>query len=134
VPGLAVLLTWQWRGDGVPAWLPAVAPVNYHGALVCVYTLTVFLLLRALLATDGMLAGSTRGSPAAVGRRLGDATLGVFGLHLTVIALLDATGLLGGNAPAESVITLLARVAVVVVVSYAVVLPLRQVPVVRAVL
>jgi surface polysaccharide O-acyltransferase-like enzyme len=134
VPALAVLLTWQWRDDGVPAWLPAVAPVSYHGALVCVYTLAVFLLLRALLATDGILAGLTRGSAAVAARRLGDATLGVFGLHLTVIAVLDATGLLGGNAPAESVLTLLVRVAVVVTVSYAVVLPLRRVPVVRAVL
>ena len=131
---LAVLLIWQWRNPDVPPWLQH-APVSYYGAGVLLYTVAVFLTLRGLLASDGVLGGLAHPGPARTGRRLGDATLGIFGLHPTVIALLTATGFLGGgDPPAADAAILLARIAVVVGVSFAVVLPLRRVPGVRVVL
>lgn len=131
---LGVLLQWQWANDRVPVPLDAVAPVSYYGASMALYTIGVFLLAHALLAPDGALGVLSRPPAVAVGNELGSATLGVFGFHMTVLAVLTATGFLGVDEPADDVLTLLARVAVVVVVSYAVVLPLRRVPVVRRVL
>lgn len=131
---LWLLLSWQWRNPAAPELLDRIAPVSYYGAGVGLYAVGVLLLGRALLAPDGVLRVTTAPRAAALGRRLGDATLGVFGLHLLVLAGLDAVGLLGGDDPATSAAQLLARVLVVLLVSYGLVLLLRRVPVVRAVM
>lgn len=132
--GLGALLQWQWANDRVPPVLDAVAPIGYYGASMVLYSIGVFLVAHGLLAPDGVLRRLTRAPALSVGKELGAATLGVFGFHMTVLAVMTATGFLGVDEPADDVATLAARVLVVVVVSFAVVLPLRRVPVVRAVL
>ncbi|KGN40903.1 hypothetical protein [Knoellia aerolata] len=69
-----------------------------------------------------------------MGRKLGDATLGVFALHLTVLYVVLELPWIGGTAVSPTGAEMLARVLVVFVATYAVVLVLRRVPVVRALL
>uniref|UniRef100_UPI003B3AF399 acyltransferase family protein n=1 Tax=Pseudactinotalea sp. TaxID=1926260 RepID=UPI003B3AF399 len=132
--GLAVQLSWQWDNDAVPMWLHTVTPVNYYGAGMALYSICVFLLAHALLAPDGALRRLLRGVPMVIGREIGGATMGIFGFHMTVLAVLKATGWLGGDEPATDLVTLLLRVAVVTIATLAVVLPLTRVPVVRRVM
>lgn len=131
---LAALLSWQWDNPAAPEWLHTVAPVNYYGLGMALYSIGVLLLAHGLLAPDGVLRSLLRPPAMTAGRELGDATLGLFGFHMTVLAVMTGTGWLGVDEPAADVATLLARAAVVIVVSTAVVLPLRRVPVVRRVL
>lgn len=132
--GLAVLLPWQWGGDSAPEWLQAVAPVSYYGAGMALYSIGIFVVAHGLLAPDGVLGRLAHPPAIGIGRAIGDATMGIFGFHMTVLAVLDATGFLGGYEPAPNGWVLAARVLLVAGVSIAVVLPLRRVPVVRKVL
>ncbi len=129
---LAATVIVQWSQGG-PTWLSTIAPVSYYGAGVALCAVGIFGVGRALLAPDGVLRRVAEPPLARVGRTLGDVTLGVFGIHLTVIAVLAATGWLGGGDPAPDVPTLLARVVVVLVVSYAVALTFARVPGLRRV-
>lgn len=131
---LAFLLPWQWGAHSAPQWLQAVAPVSYYGAGMALFSIGMFLVAHALLAPDGVLRGLLEPPAMPAARAVGDATLGIFGFHMTVLTVLDVTGFLGGGEPATDVWTLLARVLLTAVVTCAVVLPLRRVPVVRAVL
>jgi len=131
---LGFALPWQWDNPSAPPWLQQVAPVSYYGAGVVLYSVIVFVVAHALMAPDGVLRRLAEPAAARVGRFLGDATLGLFGFHMTVIAVMTATGVLGVDEPAPDLGTLLLRVLVVVVVSAAVVLPLRRVPQLRRVL
>lgn len=131
---LAAQLSWQWDNEAAPEWLHTVTPVNYYGAGMALYSIAVFLLVHGLFAPDGVLRRLIHPPAMTTGREVGDATLGLFGFHMTVIAVLTATGWLGGDEPAPDLVTLALRVAVVLVVSAAVVLPLRRVPVVSRVL
>lgn len=131
---LGLALPWQWENAAAPAWLQSVAPVSYYGAGMVLYSVIVFVVAHALMAPDGVLRRLALPPASRMGRLLGDATLGLFGFHMTVIAVMTATGLLGVDEPATDLGTLLLRVLVVVVASVAVVLPLRRVPVLRRVL
>ncbi|WP_156253136.1 acyltransferase [Pseudactinotalea terrae] len=132
--GLGALVSWQWENDAAPAWLHTAAPVSYYGAGMALYSIGVFLVAHGLLAPDGALRSLLEPPAMTVGRELGAATMGIFGFHMTVLAVLTATGWLGGDEPAPDLTTLLLRVLVVVVATLAVVLPLRRVPVITRVL
>lgn len=131
---LAALLPWQWGSGESPSWLTEAAPVNYYGAGMALYSIAVFLLAHGLLATDGVLRGLLRPPAMTVADEVGGATMGIFGFHMTVLTALQITGFLHGDDPAPDLGTLLARIALAIGVTCAVVLPLRRLPVVRAVL
>lgn len=131
---LGLGLSWQWRNPAAPPWLQHAAPISYYGLTVHIYSVMVFLLVRSLVRADGPLRMLARPRPAALGRKLGDATLGVFALHIAFVPVVIDLPLIGGESAAASWEQLLARVAVVLVLSFAVVLPLRRVPVIRRVL
>lgn len=132
--GLGAQLAWQWDNQAVPMWLHTVTPVNYYGAGMALYSIGVFLLAHGLLAPDGVLRGLLRGRAMAIGAAIGGATMGIFGFHMTVLAVLNATGWLGGDEPAPDLVTLVLRVTIVIVATLAVVLPLKKVPVIRQVM
>lgn len=90
--------------------------------------------IQPLIQPDGLLRVLARGIGARLGTTLGAATLGVFGLHLTFVWLLPELGI-GGDLPAsEAVRPMLGRLTITLVASFAIVLVLRRVPVVRSVL
>jgi len=131
---LGALGCWQWRNPEAPDWLQTVSPVSYYGVGTILYAIGVFLVAQALLQPDGVLRVLVRGRPARLGTLLGGATLGVFGLHLTLVWLLPELGF-GGDEPASGAVRpMLARLAVTVAATYTIVLVLRRVPLVRAVL
>ncbi|MBD1270221.1 acyltransferase family protein [Aeromicrobium tamlense] len=131
---LGALGCWQWRNPEAPQWLQTISPVSYYGAGTILYAIGVFLVAQALIQPDGLLRVLARGIGARLGTTLGAATLGVFGLHLTFVWLLPELGI-GGDLPAaEAVGPLLGRLAITLVASFAIVLVLRRVPVVRSVL
>jgi surface polysaccharide O-acyltransferase-like enzyme len=127
-------LSWQWRNPDAPHLLQTLSPVSYFGFGAHVYAVLLFLIAQSTIREGGVLAFLARGRASRVGRLLGDAVLGVFALHLAVIALSWRVPVIGGAAAATSSPQLLARITFVVVVTYAVVLLLRRVPVVRRVL
>lgn len=131
---LAVLVVWQWHNAAAPGWLHALAPVSYYGLTVHLYAIGLFLLGQAVIRPDGVLRILAGDRLARLGRVLADATLGVFAVHIAVLNLVWRLPLVGGEPAVASSLHLVARVAAVVVLSYAVVLPLRRVPVVRRVI
>ncbi|GAB2611300.1 acyltransferase [Pseudactinotalea suaedae] len=131
---LGALAAWQWENEAAPLWLHSAAPVSYYGAGMALYSIGVFLLAHGLLAPDGALRSLLRPPAMTIGNEVGGATMGIFGFHMSVIAVLEATAWLGGNEPAPDLATLFLRLLVVVAATLAVVLPLRRVPVVRRVL
>jgi surface polysaccharide O-acyltransferase-like enzyme len=133
--GGTTLLIWQWRRDsGVGGALERYLPAeSYYSPAVLVVTVCIFLLGRCLVRREGLLAALSRGAAARVGRRLGDATLGVFAAHLLVLELVLQLPHLGGPRGATSVGQLLARCAVVLVGAYVFSLVARRVPLLRRV-
>jgi surface polysaccharide O-acyltransferase-like enzyme len=133
--GLSALLAWQWREDGGPVgvlerFVPAEA---YYTPTLIAIAMAVFLSARALVRPGGLLGVLARPVPARVGRGLGDATLGVFAVHLLVLEAILRMPLVGGEDAAGSVPELLARCVLVFVASYLISLLARRVPVVRKV-
>lgn len=132
--GLGLVNAWQWRNPDAPAWLPVLTPVGYYSLVTVLQALAVFLAFQGLIHPDGPLRALTRPAGVRLGRLLGDATLGVYGLHLTVLYLVVENGI-GGRRPwTLTTHDLGIRLLVVLVVTYAIVLALRRVPYVRAVL
>lgn len=128
--GIGLTIAWQFRNPTVPALINTLFPVSYYGPVVIGYSLLVFLTAHSLLRPDGILGFTSRGRLRQVGRSLGDATLGVFGIHIAVLLVLREFW------PAKDlgIAGLLAQIAIVVAVSYAIVLPLRRVPIINRVL
>jgi surface polysaccharide O-acyltransferase-like enzyme len=133
--GASAVLAWQWRRDaGVGGALERFMPAeSYYSPLVLVVAVCLFLVARGLVRNGGLLASLARGSLARVGRRLGDATLGVYGVHLLVLEVVLRLPHIGGERGASSVGQLLARCAVVLVAAYAFSLAARRVPLLRRV-
>lgn len=132
---LAILMPWQWNNPDAPGWLQQLAPVSYYGITVQLYAVLIFLVGQSLIHSKGALRVLVRPRLERLGRTLGDATLGVFALHFAIISLVVETfPVIGGEPAASSSEQLVARVATVIVVTYAIVLVLRRVPVVRRVL
>ena len=128
---LAALLVWQWRNPAAPDWLQTVAPVNYYGISTALYACGVFLACQGLLRPDGPLGVLTRGRVARAARTLGDVTLGVFALHLTILLLVLELSSLGSEPASDGALSMLLRLAVVIVGTFAIVVVLRRVPGVR---
>jgi surface polysaccharide O-acyltransferase-like enzyme len=113
-------LAWQWRrASGVGATLERYLPAeSYYSHVVLVVAVCVFLVARGLVRVDGPLRALAHGAPSRLGRRLGDATLGVFAAHLLVLEVVLRLPVIGGDRGATSVGQLLARCAVVLVGAY----------------
>ncbi|SDU86554.1 acyltransferase [Jiangella alkaliphila] len=131
--GLGAMTIWQWNNPAAPDWLQTISPVTYYGLGVHLYSIAVFLLAQALIRPGALLGGLARPRMAGLGRLLGDATLGVFALHLAVLGVVVDERWIGNDVAAGSAAELLLRIAVVLVATYAIVLLARLVPVVRRV-
>lgn len=131
---LGLEIAWQWRNESAPSLLDTISPVSYYGPGVILYSCGVFLTFQGLIRADGLLRSLTRPRSVRIGTLLGDATLGVFGLHHTILLLSYEMPFIGGDAATGRTLELLGRVAFVWVVTYAIVLVLRRVPLVKRVL
>lgn len=132
--GLALLNAWQWRNPEAPLWLQQYSPVGYYSISGMLLAVTVYLAAQGLIAPGGVLRGLTGPRGVRIGRLFGDATLGVFGLHLTVLYLVQEWGVGGPLKASPTTHDMLLRLLVVLAITWAVVLLLRRLPVVRAVL
>lgn len=134
VVGLAVLNAWQWHNPEAPAWLQSLSPVGYYSFTGIAYACAVYLAAQGLVSPRGPLRTLTRPVGVRTGRLLGDATLGIYGLHLTILYFVQQAGIGGERLWSHTTHDLLLRLAVVLVATWAIVLVLRRIPVVRAVL
>ena len=134
VAGFA-LLAWQWRRpDGLGRLLERYLPAeSYYSPVLVVIVISVFLTARAIIRPDGLLGGLCRRSPYRLARHLGDATLGVFGVHLLVLEGVLRLPKVGGARAAVSVPELLVRCALILFIAYLVSLIARRIPLVRRV-
>lgn len=132
--GLAVLNAWQWGNADAPAWLQNVSPVAYYSASGTLFACLVYLAFQGLLAPDGPLRVLTRPRGVRLGRLLGDATLGVFALHLTVLYFVQQAHVGGRRLASPTTHDMMLRLLVVLAITWAIVLVLRRIPYVRALL
>ncbi|WP_010146097.1 acyltransferase [Serinicoccus profundi] len=132
VLALAVLLTWQWKNPGAPAWLQDWAGAHYYSPTVALLSVSVYLLAQTLVRSGGALAVLTSSRVMALVDPVGRATLGIFAVHFLVLLVVTDTGVLG--EPVSSWPLLVLRFLVVAAMTTGLVLLLRRVPVVRAVL
>lgn len=132
--GIAALNSWQWRNPDAPNWLQTITPVGYFSATGVAFACCVFLAFQGLLAPNGPLRFATGPRSVRIGRLFGDATLGVFALHLTVLYFVQKADIGGPDLASPTAHDLVLRLSVVLLVTWAIVLPLRRVPVVRALL
>ncbi|WP_122263088.1 acyltransferase [Ornithinimicrobium cerasi] len=130
--GLSALLTWQWRNEDAPGWLEQWSGAHYYSLTVAVLSVLVLLLAQTLLRPDGALRALTRPSLLRAVDAVAGASMGIFAMHYLVLLVGIDTGWLG--EPVSTWPVLLVRFAVVSVVTTALVLVLRRVPVVRQVL
>ena len=133
VMGLIVLVAWQWRNPAAPDWLQTAAPVNYYGPTTTLLAVLIFLAAQAALSRDGILAPLVSRRLMRVVGPVGGATLGIFGLHLGVLQLFIEWNWFGPG-PSPTPFHLIARYVAAMLVTIAVVIPLRNVPYVRALL
>lgn len=129
--GLGALMPWQWRNPDAPDWLETLSPAWYYSLTAMAYSVALYLLAQGLIRRGGLLERLRRPPAEHAGRTLGDATLGVFVLHLTVLLWVFEWPVIGGEHAAGDTAVLLARILVVLVVTYLVVLVLRRVPGIR---
>lgn len=132
--GLGLLHGWQWRNPAAPVWLNEYSPVAYYSVAGICFSVAVYLAFHGLVAPGGPLRFATRPRAVRLGRILGDATLGVFALHLTVLHFVHRAGVGGPNLWSPTTHDMGLRLGVVLVLTWALVLVLRRVPVVRALL
>lgn len=132
---IGTTLTWQWKNPSAPDVLQILAPVSYYGASVQLQAMLIYLAAQSLIRPQRGLGALARPRIARVGRTLGDATMGVFAMHIAVLALVVRyVPVVGGRPAVKSSALLVARWATVLVTTYLIVLVGRRVPVVRAVL
>ena len=131
----SVLLSWQWRQtDGIGGWLERYLPAEaYFSPTLIVFATSVFLVARAVARPGGLFKFLCRPRPTMIGRRLGDATLGVFAVHLLVLELMYRLPILGGERAADSAELLAGRCLFVFVVAYLISLICSRIPGIRRV-
>ena len=134
VLGLGALMPWQWRNPDAPRWLETLSPAWYYSVTAMVYSAALFLVFQSAIRPGGVLSALCRPLPSKVGRVLGDATLGVFALHLTILRWVFEWPVIGGTLAAPGTEILLARIGVVLVLTYVIVLVLRRLPGFRRIL
>ena len=132
--GCAVLNAWQWGNPDAPRWLQDHSPVGYYSATGTLFASLVFLAFQGHVSPTGTLRFLTGPRGVRLGRLLGDATLGVFALHLTVLYFVQQAEIGGPRVASPTTHDMLLRLLVVLVVTWAVVLVLRRIPYVRALL
>jgi surface polysaccharide O-acyltransferase-like enzyme len=129
--GLAALMPWHWRNPAAPQWLDTYTPAWYYSLTAMVYSTAIYLVFQTLIRPGGPLRALASPRMSRLGRTLGDATLGVFVLHLTVLLWVFEWPVLGGSRTADGVVVLLLRIVAVLGMTYAIVLVLRRIPGVR---
>ena len=107
---------------------------SYYHFGTLVLTTWLFVTLHSCIRPGGAFRALSSGSAARLAALLGGATLGVYALHTAMWWWLVDAPVLGSDRAAASIIELVARFVAVLGLTYAVVLPLRRVPVVRRVL
>lgn len=132
--GVGLLNAWQWRNEAAPHWLVTLTPVSYYSLTGAVQAIAMFLAFQGLISPTGPLRALTSATGVRIGRLLGDATLGVFALHLTVLYVAQRLEIGGPQKWSPTAQDMALRLCVVVVVTWAIVLVLRRVPYVRALL
>lgn len=132
--GIAVLDAWQWRNPAAPQWLQDLSPISYYSATGVAFAVLVYLMFHGHVAPRGALRVLTGPRGVRLGRLLGDATLGVFALHLTVRYVVLRQGIGGADTASPTTHDMLFRLAVVLVATWVIVLLLRRIPYVRALL
>lgn len=132
--GFGAVLVWQWRNPAAPDWLQTIAPATYFGLSVHLYAIAIFLVAQSLIRPHRLLGFLTGPRLTRIGRELGDATLGVFALHIAILMLVMRYAPIVGGVPAlTSTMMMLSRYLVVLVITYTIVLLVRRIPVVREV-
>lgn len=132
--GLGALLIWQWRNPAAPGWLQTIAPVTYYGLSVHLYAIVIFLVAQSLIRPHQLLGFLTGPRLTRIGRELGDATLGVFALHIAVLmVVMRYAPIVGGVPGLTSTAMMLSRYLVVLISTYTIVLLVRRIPVIRTV-
>lgn len=131
---LALLNGWQWGNPDAPEWLQTLSPVGYYSATGTLFACLVYLAFQGHVSPHGLLRVATTPRGVRLGRLLGDATLGVFGLHLTVLYFVQRAEIGGPRLPSPTTHDMLLRLLVVVLITWTIVLVLRRIPYVRAVL
>jgi surface polysaccharide O-acyltransferase-like enzyme len=132
--GMTVLNAWQWHNPDAPTWLQTVSPVGYYSATGTLFACLVYLIFQGHVSPRGSLRLLTRPLGVRLGRLLGDATLGVFGLHLTVLYVVQRSGIGGPLKASPTAQDMVLRLVVVIVATWAIILALRRIPYVRALL
>lgn len=132
--GLMLLNAWQWGNPDVPRWLQDLSPVGYYSATGTLLACLVFLSFQGHVSPHGLLRIGTTPRGVRLGRLLGDATLGVYALHLTVLYFVQKSGIGGPKLFSPTTHDMLLRLLVVLVITWAIVLVLRRIPYVRALL
>lgn len=134
VAALALMaeVIWQWRNDAAPDWLQDWAKVSYYSLPVGLLSVLVFVFAQSAIRPGGLLGGLTSPGVMRWVEPIGAATMGIFGLHFLVIVIGNDHEWFGPAATTWPL--LLARIATVAVLTTAVVLLLRRVPVVNRVL
>lgn len=121
---VAALLSVQWGSATVPEQVDALAPASYDGPLVMLLAVLVFQAAQGALAPGGPLQVLLRPGVLHLVTPVSDASLGVFALHVLVLAVLTDLAVLGPAVTAGALLPL--RWAVAVGITLAVVLPLRR--------
>jgi surface polysaccharide O-acyltransferase-like enzyme len=132
--GIGFLDAWQWRNPEAPHWLQMLTPVSYYSFTGVLQAVAVYLAFQGMFSPEGPGRLLTTVKGVRLGRLLGDATLGVYGLHLTVLYVVQQLGIGGPRKWSPTGEEMILRLAVVLLVTWAVVLVMRRVPFVRALL
>jgi len=117
----------SYRRADLPAWFSGLLG-GYYSLGVQLLAVLVFMVAQGLVRPGGILGALCRPGPARVGRLLGEATLGVFALHLAVLFVSYDLPVIGGSPAASTVLELVGRIGIVVVVTFVIVLVLRRIP------
>ncbi|MDO5712632.1 MAG: hypothetical protein Q4P32_12975, partial [Micrococcales bacterium] len=126
-------VSWQWRQpSGVGAVLEHYQPAeSYFHPAVAVSACSALYLSRWLVRPGAAAAALARPGPARFGRLLGSATLGVFGVHQLVLAVVERAPVIGGGPVAASPGQLIARCAAVLTGAYIIAMLGGRIPLVR---
>ncbi|WP_323097600.1 acyltransferase [Intrasporangium sp. YIM S08009] len=134
VVALGALMPWQWRNPEAPKWLETMSPAGYYSLTAMLYAVALFLLFQGLIRRNGPLHRLASPRMSSLARTLGDATMGVFALHLTILLWVVEWPVVGGERSAGSTSVLLLRIAAVLTLTCVIVLLLRRVPGVKRLL
>ncbi|WP_409484172.1 acyltransferase [Arsenicicoccus dermatophilus] len=129
--GLPTLVSWQYADPGLAPRLDQLLPVSYYGGSVVGGAVCAFLVARSTIRPGGALALLARPGVVRWVNPLAVASLGIYACHVMVMWTLMKLGILG--APVLSGPDLVLRLLLIVVISTALTLAARRVPVVRRV-